>query len=219
MLQLSEGPATQLQIDTPRKLRISAFVPSFEPSYPAVMYYSPLTDEPFWVECDDPFTIHVALMKNKAAIEIAATMPAPKSLAELQSEWADRLYSAVRSYGIECKYVAPLADGAKFGHQVDIDGIRHPADAQLHVDWDGEIDDVTAPFDLLAAAIARNLKPHNDLYCAQLWCPSRGAEAVLLKREDFVARALRSIIATYDGTEIANVFAVTRIDVLFPVLK
>jgi hypothetical protein len=189
------------------------------PSWPAIMNYNMATDEAFWVECNDPYAIHVAKTKNAAAQELAAAAPAPVPLSEYALTWSHKLYDALAALGVSFHYVAPPENGTRIGYQVRIGEFIHGADTQLHVDSPYEIVDPDEALGSLASAIAKKLGPSKELHSCQLFLPNAGYESVRLEHGHLTARAVRSIVCGRNSDDdVTGVSAITRIDVLFPVV-
>ncbi len=213
-MKIAEGPACALSSANV----VEVFSADTPPVYPAIMFYNPATDEPYWVECHDKFTIQLATIKNSEADRLIEGLPQPTPLVDHAPDWSARLFDAISSRGITFHYTEPLHDGSHIGTQIEIDGVVRSISTQLHADCSTEPRDIQPTIDALADGIANKLGEQKDLYCCQLWLPNKGAEAVALERGNMRARALRAICGQWDGqNNLIGAFPVTRIDILFPV--
>lgn len=182
------------------------------PEWPAIMQYNPMTDEAAWIECRDPFTIQIAGRKNDAAREIALQRPNPTPL---RIDWGAMLWQYLSDLGIRCIRTEPCELGARVGMQIMVGDTYYSADQQLHVDWPHEVSDAAPHLSALAKAIADKLGARPELHSCQLLCPMfDGVEAIALEHNNLRARAVRSVVQ-FDGYV---PIALTRVDVLFPVL-
>jgi hypothetical protein len=192
------------------------------PDYPAVMYYEAASDQPFWVECEDRFTIHVARRRNPAAEALLRDGPQFDPLAVEASGWGNLLLAEFERLSVSVLPISVFSgldaptDGIRLGYQLRV-GDTLVAVQQMHVDWGGLLHDVGRCCSALAEAAAKKLSASRLLYTAPLRCPET-AESLPIQSYGLHGRVLRCLSATCDedGT-LLGIIPMTRIDILYAV--